>query len=225
MDLHGFLFFRTFVTVAFLINYLFTKKNRADPSHPCAKNLVQTFLFLKFVLMLLTSVDIRIATKADAALIADMSRRTFYDTFAAANTKKNMDKFLREQFSTQQLMAEVGTPGNIFLLAYCGNKPAGYARLRENNNPPELGDIPTLELARIYAVKEMIGKGIGNALMKESISIAKKTNKQIIWLGVWEENKRAIDFYLAQGFVKFSEHPFVLGDDVQTDWLMKRESF
>ncbi|MEO8404419.1 MAG: GNAT family N-acetyltransferase [Chitinophagaceae bacterium] len=172
--------------------------------------------------MLLTSVHIRIATKEDATLIADMSRRTFYDTFAATNTKENMDKFLREQFSTRQLIAEVGTPGNIFLLAYSDNKPAGYARLRANNNPPELGDMQTLEIARIYAVKEMIGKGIGNALMKESISIAKKTNKQIIWLGVWEENKRAIDFYLSQGFIKFSEHPFELGDDVQVDWLMKK---
>jgi ribosomal protein S18 acetylase RimI-like enzyme len=171
--------------------------------------------------MLATTLNIRIATREDAALIADMSRRTFLDTFASVNTKENMDKFMREQFSTRQLMAEVGEPGNIFLLAYSENKPAGYVRLREDNNPPELKNLPSIEIARIYAVKEMIGKGVGNALMKRSLAIAREKNKQVIWLGVWEKNQRAIDFYISQGFEKFSEHPFILGDDKQTDWLMK----
>ncbi|MEY3918157.1 MAG: Protease synthase and sporulation negative regulatory protein 1, partial [Bacteroidota bacterium] len=42
-----------------------------------------------------------------------------------------------------------------------------------------------------------------------------------IWLGVWEHNPRAIRFYEKQGFVKFDQHIFQLGDDEQTDILMK----
>jgi diamine N-acetyltransferase len=173
--------------------------------------------------MLLTTNRVRIATPADAAMIADMSRRTFLDSFAANNTKEDMDKFMNEQFTREGLIAEVGAPGNIFIVAEHNEKPAGYARLRENNNPPELRGMDTIEIARIYAEKEMIGKGIGKALMEKSIAIAGELKKQLIWLGVWEKNFRAIEFYTGWGFKKFSEHPFVLGNDVQTDWLMKKE--
>ena len=169
---------------------------------------------------------IRIATKKDAELIANISRETFYNSFAPVNTKKNMDKFMKESFDKKKLMAEVGAPGNIFLLAYPGNevnsKVIGYARLREDNNPNALKGLPTLEIARIYVVTNSIGKGVGHALMEKSLAIAKEKGKQVVWLGVWEKNKTAIDFYTKWGFEKFSDHEFILGDDVQNDWLMKR---
>ena len=135
--------------------------------------------------MLLTGTRVRIATPSDAAMVADMSRRTFYDSFAKDNTKEDMDKFMNEQFSREMLIAEVGAPGNIFIVAEHNDLPAGYVRLRENNNPPELKGMETIEIARIYAETAMIGKGIGKALMERSIAIAKEQNKQVIWLGVW----------------------------------------
>ena len=81
---------------------------------------------------------IRLATKADAELIADLSRQTFYDSFIDQNTKENMDKFLEEQFTRDSLIAEVGSKDNIFMLAYMGEEVVGYTRLRDKNQPPEL---------------------------------------------------------------------------------------
>ncbi len=167
-------------------------------------------------------ITIREATRDDAALIADMSRETFYDTFAASNTKENIDKFLNEQFTRELLMQEVGAERNIFLLAYDDQTPVGYVRLRENNNPPGLGTDRSIEIARIYVVKNYVGTGIGKMLMQRSLEIAREKNHDTVWLGVWEHNRRAIDFYTAWGFEKFSEHDFILGDDVQKDWLMKK---
>jgi diamine N-acetyltransferase len=172
--------------------------------------------------MLLTTISVRYASVNDAALIADLSRTTFYDSFGAANTKENMDKFMNEQFTREALINEVAQPGNIFLLADYRGEPGGYARLREDNNPPELTGMSTLEIARIYSLKELIGHGIGPSLMKRSIEIAAELKKQYIWLGVWEKNDRAISFYKKWGFEKFGDHPFIVGNDVQTDWLMKR---
>ena len=165
---------------------------------------------------------IRVAESNDAELIADMSRQTFHDTFASQNTKENMDKFMNESFSKEILMKEVGTSDNIFLLAYDGEEPAGYVRMRENNNPPELGNINAIEIARIYATSNSIGKGVGKALLQKCIDIATAKKVTAIWLGVWEKNHRAIDFYTKWGFEKFSTHVFILGDDSQTDWLMKK---
>ncbi|HTE12726.1 MAG TPA: GNAT family N-acetyltransferase, partial [Chitinophagaceae bacterium] len=86
----------------------------------------------------------------------------------------------------------------------------------------ELEDAEAIEIGRIYAVQKTIGLGVGKALMQACIGIAKEKNKQLIWLGVWERNQRAISFYSKFGFEKFGEHDFVLGNDVQTDWLMKK---
>lgn len=167
-------------------------------------------------------ISIRSAGPDDRELIADMSRQTFYETFAAHNSKEDMDKFMKEQFSADLLMQEVGAEGNIFLLAYDGDEPAGYVRLRENNNPPELENANAIEIARIYATASSIGKGVGKALMQACISTGLAKKKEVLWLGVWEHNQRAIDFYTKWGFEKFATHLFLLGDDPQTDWLMRK---
>ena len=169
------------------------------------------------------NLTIRIATKSDAVLIADISRITFEETFAAQNSKEDMDKFLKEQFTRDKLVLEAGAPENTYLLCYQKGKIAGYAKLRESPNPQGLDHKQALEIVRFYALAEWIGKGIGRHLMQASIDIAMKRFKKIIWLGVWEKNQRAIDFYTKWNFKKFGEQQFILGNDAQTDWLMKKE--
>ncbi len=168
-------------------------------------------------------VSLRYATQKDAALIADLSRQTFYETFASQNTKENMEKFMNEQFSKEALSREVGDSDNIFFLAYDSDEPVGYVKMRESINPQELGNSSAIEIARIYATTHSIGKGVGKILMQRCIDIAVDRKKDIIWLGVWEHNQRAIEFYVKWGFEKFGTHTFKLGDDPQTDWLMKKE--
>lgn len=170
----------------------------------------------------MNEIIIRKATINDAALIADISRQTFYDTFAVYNTAEDMNKFMNEQFTPQKLMNEVSVPHNIFLLAYANKEVAGYVRMNEAPNPIMPANVPAMEIARIYAMQKNIGKGVGSALMQHCLTVARERNKQVIWLGVWEKNQKAIDFYIRWGFEKFGEHEFVLGDDVQIDWLMKR---
>ncbi|OQP52663.1 hypothetical protein A4H97_24715 [Niastella yeongjuensis] len=170
----------------------------------------------------MNTIRIAEATKKEAELIANLSRKTFYDSFAGDNSKEDMDKFLNEQFTREKLMAEVGAAGNIFLLAYDGDEVLGYARMRETPNPVSLEDGPAIEIARIYAEQKSIGKGVGSALMQQCIEMAKRKNCRVIWLGVWEKNYKAIAFYTRWGFERFSEHIFMLGNDPQTDWLMKK---
>lgn len=179
------------------------------------------FYNLRQEIIMSDNIHIRYATQDDAELIAGLSRRTFYDTFASQNTVENMEKFMNEQFTHEGLAGEVGSPSNIFIIAEVGAEVAGYARLREISNP-SADELPSIEIARIYAVQGMIGKGIGNALMKKCIDIAYEMGKRVIWLGVWEKNERAIQFYIRWGFEKYGEHDFVLGDDVQKDWLMRK---
>jgi diamine N-acetyltransferase len=166
---------------------------------------------------------IREATVDDAVLIANISHQTFYDTFAAYNKKEDMDKFLGQQFTKGKLILEVGAKQNIFLLAYDGKTVAGYAKIRDDRVPVTMGNVSALEIARLYAMTSQIGKGVGSQLMQSCLKIAEQKQKEWLWLGVWEKNQRAIDFYTKWGFEKFDETDFLLGDDTQRDWLMKRK--
>jgi ribosomal protein S18 acetylase RimI-like enzyme len=170
----------------------------------------------------MSEIKIRLAVKEDAELIAELSRTTFYDAFAKDNTKEDMDTFMNEQFTKEALMKEVEEEDGIFILAYNANEACGYARMRSVNNEKTLEHENAIEIARIYALQSSIGKGVGSALVQKCLSIAAEQNKNIIWLGVWEKNLRAIEFYKRWGFEKFGEHTFLLGKDPQTDWLMKR---
>lgn len=166
---------------------------------------------------------IRYANPEDAGLIADLSRKTFHETFGYVNTKENMDKFMTEQFSREKLVKEVTEPGNTFLLAFDDDVPVGYVRLREGKKFPEFEGKDSIEIARIYSINTYLGTGVGQQMMRQCIFIAKELKKEIIWLGVWEKNPRAIAFYTKWGFEKFSEHDFLLGDDQQRDWLLMKK--
>jgi len=172
---------------------------------------------------MLSTIQVKLAERADAELVADISRRTFYDSFAHHNTEENIRLFLDEQFPREKQMAEVGAPGRTFLLAWQGEEPAGYASLREAEAPGQLAGANAIEIVQIYSEKKMIGQGIGKALMQACLDTAREKGKEWVWLGVWEHNHRAIAFYQQWGFERFGEHIFLVGLDAQTDWWMKKK--
>ena len=104
-----------------------------------------------------------------------------------------------------------------------GEKVVGYAKVKEGKSPKELNSENGIEIERIYTLSEYRGKSVGKLLMQTCIDIALKRGYTEIWLGVWEYNPRAIAFYEKWGFEKFGSHPFLLGNDLQTDLLMKKK--
>jgi ribosomal protein S18 acetylase RimI-like enzyme len=169
----------------------------------------------------MSEIQIVQAEAKDAELIAIISRETFYDTYAAENTAANMAKFLTEQFSKAILMKEVGAIGNYFFLAYLNGELAGYLKLKEAIHP-ELLEVAAIEISRIYVRKSFHGKAVGYALMQTAVDFAMALKKNWLWLIAWKENKRALTFYQKNGFEIFAESEFILGDDHQSDWVLKK---
>jgi len=150
-----------------------------------------------------------------------IGRQTFYETFSTGNTQENMQKYLDERFSIEKLTAELNDKNAIFYFAQLENKIVGYLKINFGDSQTELKDDKSLEIERIYVLKEFQGKKIGQILYDKAIEIAKQKDADYIWLGVWEENPRAIKFYKKNGFVEFDKHIFKLGNDEQTDIMMK----
>jgi ribosomal protein S18 acetylase RimI-like enzyme len=167
-------------------------------------------------------ITIRKASLQDCIPLAVISRKTFYDSFGAGNTAEDMQKHLETNYADDIIKAELEDTENTFLLTYDEDLLIGYCKLTEKQKPDAATLPEPIEIERIYALNTVIGKGIGKAMMEACIEQAKKKNKTCIWLGVWEHNPRAIAFYTKFGFEKFGEHIFVVGNDPQTDWLMKK---
>jgi ribosomal protein S18 acetylase RimI-like enzyme len=131
--------------------------------------------------------------------------------------------YINKTFTKKIIETEMKQPGTVFFVAQDGRKAVGYAKMKMSKTPANLVDPAALEIERLYVLKEYVGKRVGYILMQTCLAMAKKNGCQTLWLGVWENNARAISFYEKNGFVKFSHHTFMLGNDAQTDWLMKKE--
>jgi diamine N-acetyltransferase len=172
---------------------------------------------------MLNTLNIRHADAQDAFKLAAIGRLTFVETFAESNSKEDMHLYVQKAFTIEQLKKELDEPNTTFLIAYDGDKPVGYAKLRTGYEPPELKAEAALEIERIYVRKAYLGKNVGKQLMQMCLSLATEQKFKLVWLGVWEHNPRAIKFYEKWGFEKFGSHPFILGFDAQTDILMKKK--
>lgn len=165
----------------------------------------------------------RKAGAEDVALLQQIGRQTFSETFAASNSEENMRQYLAEGFAAEKLLAELANPDSQFYFAEWNNEAIGYLKVNTGQSQTELQDQAALEIERIYVLQDFHGKKVGQVLYEKALDIAKQAGFRYVWLGVWEENKRALRFYEKNGFVAFDKHIFRLGDDEQTDIMMKLE--
>ncbi|MBX0289969.1 GNAT family N-acetyltransferase [Hymenobacter sp. HSC-4F20] len=165
---------------------------------------------------------IRLATLQDIAQLQQIGRQTFFETFAASNSAQNMQTYLEEGFSRDKLTAEWQNPHSAFYLAELNHAAIGYLKVNTGPAQTELQTANALEIERIYVLRAYHGKQVGQLLYQQALQAAEQAQVEYVWLGVWEKNPRAIRFYEKNGFVAFDTHVFILGDDAQTDILMKR---
>lgn len=163
-------------------------------------------------------------TKANVehlATVQQIGKETFFETFAEANTEADMEKYLTENFSNAKMEAELNNPESHFYVAWLGENPVGYIKLNTGQTQTELKDPASLEIERIYVKSAYHGQRVGQLLYDKALEIAQLEKKKYVWLGVWEENLKAIRFYEKNGFVAFDKHIFKFGEDEQTDIMMK----
>lgn len=157
----------------------------------------------------------------DIEKIKYISERTFYETFSEENTEEDMQNYIEENFSYEQLGNEINNSGSKFIIVEDNEEVVAYMKINFEEAQTETGHENSLEVQRIYILQEYKGKHIGKKLMEKAKEMGRSSNLKYIWLGVWEHNLNAIKFYEKQGFEKFDTHIFILGDDKQTDNLMK----
>ncbi|MEN5378757.1 GNAT family N-acetyltransferase [Sphingobacterium kitahiroshimense] len=167
-------------------------------------------------------INIKKVTLSDIKDLQKIGKQTFFETFSESNTEENMKKYLEEGFSVDKLTEELTNAYSEFYFALDNQEVIGYLKLNVGDSQTEEQHHESLEIERIYVLQDYHGKKIGQILYEKALQIALERKSEYIWLGVWEENPRAISFYKKNGFVEFDKHIFVLGDDEQTDIMMKK---
>lgn len=167
------------------------------------------------------NIAIQKATIKDVEQLQKIGRKTFLETFSSSNSEENMEKYLTEGFSHEKLRNELNDDSSEIYFALLGSKIIGYLKINFGASQTELNDEKSLEIERIYVLQEYHGKKVGQALYTKAIEVANQKELSYVWLGVWEKNIKAIRFYKKNGFIEFDTHIFKLGDDEQTDIMMK----
>jgi ribosomal protein S18 acetylase RimI-like enzyme len=166
---------------------------------------------------------LRACTTADLEALVEISFQTFDETFRPLNSPETIQAYLESAFSTEQIAAELAEPRSRFYFLYQGPELAGYLKLNEAGAQTDMNEPGSIEIERIYVRREFQGQGLGRFLMDQAVGIARQFGAKSLWLGVWQKNTGAIGFYRRMGFQTFASHTFVMGEEQQTDDLMRLE--
>lgn len=157
----------------------------------------------------------------DVKKLEQISRQTYFDAFSGENSPENMKAYLDSSLSEEVLLKELKEPKSEFYFAEFKQKVIGYFKVNFGDAQTELRENNAMELERIYVIRKFQGKKMGQELLNKALEIAKKNQLDYLWLGVWERNQGAIRFYERNGFSMTGSHPFRMGDELQTDLIMK----
>ncbi len=169
----------------------------------------------------MTALSLKRVKQEEAALLLGFAEPVFRHAFEHLNEAEHFEIYMREAFTLKQFEAELANSESVFYFALLENEIVGYIKLNWASAQTDLQQEPGIELQRIYVKPELQGKKIGQYLLSEAIEFSQERNFPFIWLGVWEKNPAAIRFYERHGFSQFSSHTFMVGNDPQTDFLLK----
>ena len=165
---------------------------------------------------------IRHALERDATLLSDLAQKTYIDTFGATNRAGDIEMYASHTYSPAIQLGELRDERKLYLIAEVDDVAAGFAMLGSSESPSCAALEKPIELFRFYVDHAWHGKGIAQALMKACEDETRALGGATLWLGVWENNPRAIRFYEKIGFRDIGSQPYLLGEDMQTDRVMVR---
>ena len=166
--------------------------------------------------------NIRQAEERDAASLAELAERTFRDTFAHLNRAEDIELHCRNSYRESIQAAEIRDPNRTTLVCDVLDSLIAYGQLRWGSAPPCVVATRPAEIQRLYVDASWHGKGVAQALMASLLDTAVAGGADFAWLGVWEQNSRAIAFYAKNGFVVVGDHVFVVGKDSQRDLVLSK---
>ena len=160
-----------------------------------------------------------------AQTLRDLEVETYRDTFGPYIVEKDLEDYFSTVLSLEQIEKDLQDPeSETYFVLNEEQEICGFLKInwgQAQTEPVEMDK--SFEIQRIYVKKEFHGAGFGKEMFTFALDQAKSRGFEWAWLGVWERNFKAQDFYYRFGFERFSEHEYPTGDTVDTDWLLRKK--
>ena len=170
----------------------------------------------------MTTPLIRHATLDDIDALCRLGAATFRETYRKISDPREVDEYADEHFTPAKVEAWLRRPGARTLLAFVAELPVGYAHVRSARVPDCVADREAVELSRLYLLASAQGTGLGAALMAAALADVAALGGRTVWLGAYDRNAKALDFYARRGFVRVGTHAFEFGGQVYADPVLTR---
>jgi len=172
----------------------------------------------------MTGFSIRQCTVDDATTLSTLSARLFTETYGPTHPEPELSRYLARSFAVKGLRAAIADDGVAMFIAETSEGQAiAYAYIRASPDPPDgvSGD-RVFEIVRFYVDGAFHGRGVGKALMQESLNETKRRGADIVWLQVWKEAPWAVGFYERMGFTVVGSAKFYFGVQIGDDHVMAK---
>ena len=169
----------------------------------------------------MSEITVRRATPEDANVLASLATVSFYEAYFEQDDSHDLSNYLVENFSPSVISADLSGSESFYLIAFRGGKAIGYAKLRDGEVHESVTSRNAIELQRCYLIERVWGTGIGDILLDRCFADARELGKEVLWLGVWEENRRGNSFYNKHGFERVGTLEFPYGDSVGINAVMQ----
>lgn len=166
---------------------------------------------------------LRKAQLSDVKALQEVAKQTFAETFGHDNTPEQLEAYFEEAYAFPVLERELQSEESLIYMAFEEDKAVAYLKVNWGKEQTEQKLERAFEIQRIYVLKSHQGTGLGKQLFEKSLELAQASGLDWVWLGVWEHNVKAQNFYYKYGFEKFAEHLFPIGDKMDVDWLLRKK--
>jgi ribosomal protein S18 acetylase RimI-like enzyme len=153
------------------------------------------------------------ATEDHTGLLSELSNLTFVESHGHSAAAEDINNFIAEKYNPAILKKELQDMKNIFHILYYNNKVAGFSKIILNFPHTNCNIDNVAKLERIYLLKEFYNLHLGQQLLDFNINLIKENNQAGVWLFVWQENERAINFYIKNGFVVIGSFEYKISEN------------
>ena len=171
------------------------------------------------------TVDINQVGPEHVEIVLDLARKTFRETYEDYNDPAELARYMDRALTQQVLEEELRADVSAWYIACLDGIPVGFFKIRWMKDPKNMVGRKPLELQRIYVLEQYQGFSIGKSLIGRAKDEARSRGYNTIWLQVWQKNSKAIKFYQSAGFVVYETETFLMGNELQQDFLMRYDLY
>ena len=149
----------------------------------------------------------------DLELLADIGRQTFIESHGHSAPSSEIEAYVTEKYSNDLFKEELENVNNIYYTLFYNNKPAGYSKIILNSLHLNIPLLNATKLERLYLLRDFYDLKLGLELFNHNIQISKQNDQQGMWLFVWKDNDRAVNFYIKNGFKVIGSYNFKISEN------------